>query len=107
MDFFSIAGLAVSGIGLLNDFGTTYRDILKWQEEDVEVDAEWLELALNKGIIEGTLDSFAWANLRRVPTLELKGTHQPVVAINKDKRVKYRIVRGSVDDRLVLMKKVS
>jgi hypothetical protein len=89
---------------LINDLVSTHRDISRWEEADIQVDNEWLDLALEKKVIEGTSDLFSWARLERVPTLELKGTHHTVIAINKDKKIKYRIVRGSTDP-VVLMKK--
>lgn len=107
MEIISIAGLAVSTIGLVNDFASTYRDLAKWKEDDIEVDNEWLELAIQNKIVESPQESYSWSALKHVPTRELKGTHQVVIAINKDKKLKYRIIRGSANDCLVLMKKVS
>ena len=106
MEFISIAGLAISTIGLMNDLASTYRDLTNWEEKDIEVDNDWMALAIQNKIIEPPEGSYVWANLRHVPTLELKGTHQVVIAVNKDRRLKYRIVRGSTDP-IVLMKKTS
>jgi hypothetical protein len=107
MEIVSIAGLAVSAFGLVNDLASTYRDLSKWNEEDIEVDNEWLELAIKNNIIASSQESYTWSSLKHVPTRELNGTHQVVIAINKDKKLKYRIVRGPANDRLVLMKKSS
>lgn len=107
MEIVGIAGLAVSTLGLFNDLASTYRDLSKWKEEDIEVDNEWLELAIKSNIISSPQESYIWSSLKHVPTRELKETHQVVIAINKDKKLKYRIVRGSTNDRLILMKKVS
>jgi hypothetical protein len=106
-DPISIAGLVVSGISLLNDLSRTVSDLTKWQESDLEVDSEWLGLALAKGIIDGNEGDFAWPRSDRVATLELKGTHDLVVPFNKDQRKKYRVVRGPASDRLVLMRKLT
>ncbi len=95
MAILEIAGLSISAIGLFNDLLQTYRDLSKWDEGDVEVDNAFLGLALEKGELTGTLADYSWMNIRRVPTAELAGTHSVVIAINKDKRLKYRIVRGS------------
>ncbi|MBP6013318.1 MAG: hypothetical protein KBA31_13920 [Alphaproteobacteria bacterium] len=95
MAILEIAGLSISAIGLFNDLMQTYRDLAKWDEADVEVDDAFLGLALEKGILTGKPDDYALMNIRRVPTAELAGTHSVVIAINKDKRLKYRILRGS------------
>jgi hypothetical protein len=105
VDPVSIAGLAVSGISLLNDLRGTVSDLAKWQEVDLEVDSEWLELALAKGLVEGAVSDFAWVRSERVATLELKESHDLVVAFNKDQKKKYRIVRGRASGLIVLMRR--
>lgn len=101
-----IAGLIVSGIGLIKDLYTLHDDVSSWSNEDLEVDSEWLELALQKEVLAGVLTDYGWASLRSVPSRELQGTHEVVTAHNADKKVLYRIVRGRKDDRIVLMMKV-
>ena len=102
-----IAGLVVSSIGLAVDLAKKYKDWGVWEERDVEVDMKWLEVALEKGILDGTKDDYTWRLLKEVPTLELKGTHSVVIAVNKDKRLKYRIVVGKEGylSRAILVKK--
>src|SRR6476646_7680354 len=92
---FEIAGLSVSGLSTVLNFRKTVQDWLAWKDEDVEVDNEWLDLAINKGVLEGKPGDYEWTRLISLPTAELKGTHSAVVAINKEKRIKYRIVQGS------------
>lgn len=101
-----IAGLIVSGIGLVADLAKQFKDLSTWKEEDIEVDGEWLGLALEKNVLSGVPDQFAWVRLRSLPTAELKGSHAAVVAVNESKRLKYRIVMGSIDDRVVLCQKL-
>ncbi len=102
-----IGGLIVSGIGLIKDLYTLYGDLDTWDNEDLEVDNEWLQLALQKGILSGVEGDYSWPLLRSVPTLQLKSSHEVVTAHNADKKVLYRIVRGPKTDRVVLMKKTS
>lgn len=104
---FEIAGFIVSGISLLNELFQTHKDLTSWIEQDLEVDAEWLPLAISKGILEGSETQYAWAKSPSVATKELQGTHQIVIARNDEKKIKYRIVRGLHGDfPLVLMKSV-
>ena len=109
MAIIEIAGLAVSAIGVFNDLLLTYRDLTKWDQADIEVDSDWLDLALTEGVLPGSADQYRWMNERRVPSAELRGTHNVIVAINKDKRLKYRVVRGKIHDangRSILVRKV-
>ena len=101
-----IAGLVISGVGLVTNLAKQIKDLAAWKEDDIEVDREWLELALEKNILSGTPDQFAWVHLRRLPTAELKGTHAAVVAVNESKKLKYRIVMGFIDDRVILCQKL-
>ena len=107
MAILEFAGLSISAIGVINDLLQTYRDLAKWVETDIEVDSDWRDLALNKNLLDGSADHYRWMSERRVPSAELRGSHSVVVAINKDKRLKYRVVRGEPDDRLILVRKVS
>src|SRR5687768_18119476 len=102
---FEIAGLVVSGISLLNDLMNTFRDLKSWKEKDLPVDREWLGLAIEKGRMTGAIDSFCWVDEEKVPTKELKGKHQVVIAHNDAQKILYRIVRGRPDARSVLMQK--
>jgi len=99
------AGLVISGFSLLHELGKTYHDLREWKEEDVEIDFDWLPLAFQKGLLDGGPDDYAWVRLRSVPTKELAGTHKAVIAYNAEKRIRYRVVQGRPDDRLVLIKK--
>ncbi len=77
-----IAGLVVSGIGLIKDLYTLHSDLGSWGNEDLEVDREWLSLALANDVLSGAETEYSWAQLRRVPTLELKGSHEVVASHN-------------------------
>jgi hypothetical protein len=102
---FEIAGLMVSGISLLNDLMSTSRDLKSWEEKDLLVDQEWLGLAIKNGRVTGAMESFCWAKEKKVPTMELKGTGQVVIAHNDAKKILYRIVDGHPGNRNILMKK--
>ncbi len=106
-DPLTIAGAAVSGIGLFTDLVKTYKDFRSWEEKDLAVDSEWLAGAIEDGKLEGQESDYAWATYFRVPTLEMKKTHEQVAAYDKKKRLRYRVVRGAPDSRIVLMKKIS
>ena len=101
---FELAGFAISGINSLLTFRKAYKDWSSWDERDVEVELDYLDVALEKGVIEGNKDEFAWMRITRLPTAELKGTHCAVVAINAEKKIKYRIVVGRPDDRVILVR---
>src|SRR5688500_4904826 len=104
---FEIAGLVVSGISLFNDLLNTSRDLKSWEEKDLPVDREWLGLAIEAGRVTGPIGKFAWASEERVPTLELKGEAQVVIAHNNEKKIRYRIVQGRCGDRNILMQKTA
>jgi hypothetical protein len=102
-----IAGLVVTVVGVLNDLAKTYVDLAKWEETDIEVDDEWLELAIEKGVLTHEVGDYMWVSESRVPTRELRGTAKVVVAVNADRRIKYRIVQGKPHhvSRNILMRK--
>ena len=102
-----IAGLVLSGISLLNDLVTRYQDAVEWGEGDLEVDREWLPLALSKGQLDGKESDYAWVRENRVPTVELRGTARVVIAYNQHAKVRYRICRGRADDRMILMRSLA
>ena len=102
---FEMAGLIVSGIALLNNLAGSQRDLDKWTEADLRVDDEWLPPAIEKGLIEGSVTDYTWSWAMHVPTRELKGTHQVVVAYNQEKQIKYRIVQGA-EANMVLTKRI-
>jgi hypothetical protein len=101
-----LAGLLISGLGLLNDIASSEQELSKWTEEDLQVDEEWLSVAIEKGLLQGSPSDYTWSWASKVPTRELKGTHQVVYAFNKEKQIKYRIVQG-VDSTMILTKRVT
>jgi hypothetical protein len=104
---FEIAGLTISGINLGLNLRKAYKDWNSWDESDVEVDRDWLRVVLKKGEIKGSPQDFAWMRMKRLPTFELEGSHSAVFAFNKEKKVKYRIVReGRLGDREILVRRV-
>lgn len=102
-----IAGLVVSGIGLVNDLIGRYQDLMSWTEAELPVDDEWLGLALEKGVLDGKAEDYLWSREEKVATRELRGTASVVVPFNDKTRVKYRVFRGRPGDRLILMKKTA
>src|SRR5205807_906149 len=83
---FELSGLIVSGIGVIHDLIHSYADLQTWREEDITVDDEWLPLAIEKGILAGPLSDYTWSSEHKIPTRELRGTHQVVVAFNEEKK---------------------
>ena len=102
-----IAGIVIAGMSLANDLVGRYQDSTKWAVEDLRVDADWLPLALAKGLIVGEPNDFGWTREERVATRELSGTAQKVLAFNNDTRTKYRLCWGQPGDYLILMKKTA
>ena len=43
-----IAGLIISGIGLIKDLLALHDDLSSWGNEDLEVDRKWLALAFSR-----------------------------------------------------------
>jgi len=76
------------------------------EQQDMEVDGEWLPLALKKGILQGNEIDYQWVSHRRVPTCELNGQSAVIIPNNENKKIVNRIVKGKVDDRLVLVSKI-
>ena len=79
-----IAGLTITGINWALKLRKLYKDWNSWDESDVEVDGDWLDVALKMKVIEGSPQDFQWMRKERLPTAELKGTHSAVFAINKE-----------------------
>ena len=100
---YEFSGLIISGIGVIHDLLKSYADIRIWKEDDLEVDGEWLTLAIEKGILQGPESSYTWSSENKVPSRELRGTHQVVVAFNAEKRIKYRIRQG---ESMLLTRKI-
>ena len=106
MDIISVAGLAISAFGLFKDLAQKHEDLDTWKEEDLPVDRYWLPTALEKGYLTGDTADYAWPLIVSAPTLEMKGTHEVVLAVNEKKKTKYRLVQGPPAGRLILMRKV-
>lgn len=102
-----LAGLAISGFSLALDLKNSVSDWMAWKEQDIEADMAWLEVALAKGVLSGQPDDFAWLAISRLPRAELEGTHSAVLAENREKRIRYRIVTGHGAGRLILTKRLS
>ncbi len=107
MGIVSIAGLAISAFGVFHNLVKSHKNLLQWEVSDLEVDFEWLDVAIENGFLDGEKSDYAWPVAKRVSTLELKGTHQTVMAINEDTRSRHRLVTGQPSNRHVLVRKVS
>ncbi len=105
MGFVSIAGLAISAFGLLHNLIKDHNDLSKWEKSDLEVELRWLDVAIEKGFLDGKKSDYKWPLAKRVSTMELHG-YQTVWAINKDTRSMYRLVAGQPSNRHVLVQKV-
>lgn len=97
------SGLVISGVGVIHDLLKTYADLNAWKEEDTKVDGEWLAVAIEKGVLPGPISDYTWSSEDKIPTRELRGTHQVVVALNAAKKIKYRIRQG---ESMLLTKKL-
>lgn len=104
---FEIAGFIISGVGLISDLLGRYKDFTAWEEADLQVDGEWLSLALSKNQLPGHAEDYFWSAEEKVPTRKLKGTHQVVIAYNEKSKIKHRIVRGNQNNKLILMRRTS
>ena len=102
-----IAGIAISSLGLGVDLAGRIRGWAKFEETDLLVDRDWLALAIDRGIVDGAEGDFYWSSEDKIATRELSGTHSVVMAVDEEKRKKYRVVRGREGERLVLMKRVT
>jgi len=101
-----IAGPVVSAIGTLSSLVKTYHHLWKWNEQDVQVDGDWLKFAVRAGRLDGVLADYTWVSRSSVLAAELKGTHSRVQAVDVEKRMRYRILHGSFPHANVLMKKI-
>lgn len=105
-----IAGLAVSGLNLALNLFKTVKDARSWEERDIEVDSDWLGLAIEKGILSGPETNYQWMNEARVPSTELRGTCSPVLALNDERKIRYRLFQGGptcIGGRLMLVQTIS
>jgi hypothetical protein len=101
-----IAGLAVSGVNLALNLFKTARDAQAWQEKDIQVDDEWLKLAIEAGVLPAPECGYEWLNEHHVPSAELRGRCSPVIAHNDVQRIRYRLFLGqpaSIGGRLMLV----
>ena len=96
----------LSAIGTLSSLAKTHRHLWKWEEQDVQVDDDWLGHAVRVGRLDGVLADYTWVNRSGVLAAELKGTHSRVQAVDVEKRVRFRILHGSLPHANVLMKKI-
>lgn len=71
MALFELSGLVISGVGVIHDLLRTYSDLNTWKEMDVKVDGEWLALAIEKGVLDGSVKDYTWSAEDRIPTREL------------------------------------
>lgn len=101
-----MAGFIFSGVGFARSLYKTYRDFSTWARGDLPVDREWLPLAIEKNYLEAPIENYSWARPKRIPTLELRGTHEVVIFFNKDKKEAYRITDGS-DRPSILIRKIT
>jgi hypothetical protein len=102
----AIAGMLISAIGTALNLHTKYKDLMSWDERDLEVDFDWLTEALKQGVLSGEPNQFGWTRESRVPTGELRKNFETVLAVNAEKRIKYRIVMGQPGDRNILTQKL-
>ncbi len=105
MEIISIANLAITALGVFHSLRKSHKDLQNWEESDLEVEFPWLDVALEKGFLDGEKSDYAWPLDRSVNMLELKGTHQTVLAINENKRSRHRLVVGPPSKRHVLVRK--
>ena len=107
MEIISIANLAITALGVFHSLRKSHKDLQNWEESDLEVEFRWLDVALEKGFLDGEKSDYAWPLARSVNMLELKGTHQTVLAINENKRSRHRLglVVGPPSKRHVLVRK--
>lgn len=101
-----IAGLILSGVSVAKDLLAKYNDFNEWPLMDRPVDRDWLPLALEKNLLKGTRRDYSFARPERIPTLELKGSHEVVIVFNEDKKEAYRITEPG-DRPSILIKKTT
>ena len=106
MEIISIANLAITALGVFHNLVKSHKDLSDWEESDLEVEFRWVDAALEQGLLDGEKSDYAWPLAKRVFTLELKGTHETVVALNEDKRSRHRLVVGPASNRHVLVRKI-
>ena len=107
MEIISIAGVAITALGVFHNLVKHHKDLQTWEESDLVVDFAWVDAALEKGILDGEKSDYAWPLAQRVNMLELKGKYQTVIAIYADKKLRHRLVVGPPSDRLVLVRRIS
>jgi hypothetical protein len=102
-----IAGLVMSGIGLVSDLFGTYKDLTAWSEQDLQVDGKWLDLALQKGVLEGQASDFLWSREEKGadPRVERDASGRRGVQRGKESQIPDRT--GPTYDRSVLMKRTA
>ena len=97
----------ISAIGTTHDLAKTYGQLRIYTEKDIESNNSWLYLALEKKNLKGLLDDYLWTVETKVPVRELEEIYSVVLAINDKERLKYRFVKGQLNNRSILMRKIS
>lgn len=92
MDLISIGGFIIGAVDLASQFIRDYKDASEWREQDLFIDNEWPLLAIEAGILPGRAADYEFLRLDKIPTAELSKRAEVVYALNKDKKIKYRLV---------------
>ncbi|MEO0368952.1 MAG: hypothetical protein AAF197_09235 [Pseudomonadota bacterium] len=92
-DYFTIAGLTMTGVQFAYELIKDGREALTWAEEDLPVDGAFLNVAIEVGHLPPS--EYSWMLMEKVPTAELRGSHETVFFVNASKGIRYRLIRGT------------
>lgn len=100
-------GFGMTTIGLAVQLYKDYKDFSSWDQQDVDVDREFLPAAVAQGHLDGAESDYRWMAVRKLATAEMNKTHSVVHYINADKKIKCRLFRDKEGRTpLVLVKNI-
>ena len=86
-------GLAIIGLGV--QLWDKYKDGQAWETADKEVDAKWLDVAKERGVVDADAE-YVWSRARSVETRRLKGTMTSFMRSSRRKRQNIGLSEGSL-----------
>ena len=88
-------GEAFSAVGLAITLWDKFKSARKWPEADKLVDIKWPDVAKEKGVLDPEI-TYVWRRPTEVERLLLEGKHDVVYALDKERKIKYRLTTGDL-----------
>ena len=94
-------GEAISAVGLGVQLWGKFKGGQQWEESEKLVNLKWAKVAQEKGLLDPS-KRYVWRRAADVETTLLEGKFDLVYALDKERKIKYRLTTGGTRG-LVLM----